>query len=99
MRRSRWYTDERVEVETRYRGTVVTVALELYPSSGSDKLDDPAAVLDKLTTLTRQALTRLKRAAQQYGHYRAVVAAATWNSPRSRPTCRTGTSQSVRRRG
>jgi hypothetical protein len=54
-----WYTDEGVEVETRYRGAVVTVALELYPSSDSDKLDDPAAVLDKLTTLTRQALARL----------------------------------------
>jgi hypothetical protein len=37
----------------------VQVALELYPSAGSDKLDDPAAVLDKLTTLTRQALARL----------------------------------------
>jgi hypothetical protein len=54
-----WYTDEQVEVETRYRGVVVTVALELYPSAGSDKLDDPAALLEKVTTLTRQALARL----------------------------------------
>jgi hypothetical protein len=51
------YNDEEAEVETRYRGAVVILTVLLYSYSG--KLDDPAAVLDKLTALTRHALARL----------------------------------------
>jgi hypothetical protein len=55
-----WYDDESASVETRYRGALVIVSVVLYASfSVRPTLDDPAAVFDRLTLLTKQALARL----------------------------------------
>ena len=55
-----WYDDESAEVETRYRGALVIVTVVLYASfSVRPTLDDPAAVFDRLTQLTKHALARL----------------------------------------
>jgi hypothetical protein len=50
------YDDDEAGVEARHRGALVHLVLLRY----DDKtLDDPAAVLDKLTVLTKQAIARL----------------------------------------
>jgi hypothetical protein len=51
------YDEESATVETRHRGALVILSLVLY--SYTDRLDDPAAVFDRLTLLTKQALARL----------------------------------------
>jgi hypothetical protein len=51
------YDDDSAEVETRYRGVLVIVSLEVYSHAGP--LDEPAAVFERLTALTRHALARL----------------------------------------
>jgi hypothetical protein len=51
------FDDDEASIETHHRDALVIVSVLLY--SYTDKLDDPAATVDKLTTLTKQVLTRL----------------------------------------
>ena len=55
-----FYDDDSAEVETLFRGALVIVAVVLYDSFPvRPTLDDPAAVFDRLTLLTKHALARL----------------------------------------
>jgi hypothetical protein len=54
-----WYDEDDAEVETRHRGALVIVSIVLYAANGVGRLDDPPAVFDRLTLLTKQALARL----------------------------------------